>query len=157
MPDFNPENPFGENSTCDNDTQSGSVSLLSELALVDTPPPGEELVQELKEAMILLYMVDPEISKRLPIHVKVKSFLERFDVQVPITNESGSLVAKQLICRVWDEAEFVNDRNDAFELFDSFRNGGRDLQNPRSPSISAQESTINGGGPSRPSSSTTIK
>ena len=88
MPTFNPEKPFGENLTCDNDTQSGFVSVFSELALMDKPPTGEDLIQELKEALTPLYLVDPELSKKLPIYGKVKTFLERFGVQVPVTNES---------------------------------------------------------------------
>lgn len=140
MPNFNPEKPFGEKFTCDNDTQSGFVSLFSDLALMDNPPTGEDLIQELKEAMTPLYLVDPDISKKLPIYGKVKAFLERFGVQVTVTNESGNLVAKRLICRIWNDPEFVNDRNDAFELFDNFRNGNRDLL-PRSPTSPTNEET----------------
>ena len=65
--------------------------------------------------------VPPEISKKLPIYGKVKGFLGRYGVDVPVTEESGNLVARRLICRVWSEPEFENDRREAFEAFDSFR------------------------------------
>lgn len=152
MPIFNPEKPFGEKFTCDNDTQSGFVSLFSELALMDNPPTGEALIQELKEAMTPVYLVDPEISKKLPIYGKVKAFLEKYGVQVPVTNESGSLVAKRLICRIWSEPEFVNDRSDAFELFDNFRNGNRELISPNPPPPTMQESTNAGNMSASPTS-----
>lgn len=120
---FNPEFPFGDKFRADNDTQSGFLSLFSELALSDTPPRGDDLVAELQEAMTPMHLVTPEISKKLPIYGKVKQFLERFDVDVPITEESGSLVAKRLICRIWGDEEFSEDRKEAFLQFDNFRSG----------------------------------
>lgn len=122
---FNPAKPFGEKFSPDNDTQAGFLSLFADFALSENPPTGEDLIAEIKDAMTPMYLVDPEICKKLPIYGKVKAFLERFDVQVPVTEESGSLVAKRLICRIWNEEEFENDRAEAFAAFADFRNGGR--------------------------------
>jgi len=67
------------------------------------------------------HLVHPEISKKLPVYGKIKKFLERFDVQVPQTTESGTLVARKLIRRIWNDEEFTHDRRTALELFDTSR------------------------------------
>lgn len=136
---FNPEFPFGEKFRSDNDTQAGFVSLFAELALADEPPEGEDLVAELQEAMTPSHLVAPEICKKLPIYGKVKQFLERNGVDVPITEESGTLIAKRLICRIWGTDEFTEDRQDAFALFEEFRSGKKQLST--SPHVIQHQAT----------------
>lgn len=121
MPNFDPAKPFGEKFNTDNDTQAGFVSLFAELAMSDSPPQGEDLISELKDTLTPMYLIHPEISKKLPIYGKVKTFLERYGVQVPVTEESGTLVARRLICRIWSEPEFYEDRMEAFQAFELFR------------------------------------
>ena len=52
---------------------------------------------------------------------------------------------KRLICRIWNEPGFVNDRSDAFELFDRFRNGSREYlcSTPRTPKTQTTENDDN--------------
>lgn len=121
MPTFNPAKPFGDKFTTDNDTQAGFLSLFAELAVCDSPPEGDDLIFELKEALTPSYLIGPDIAKKLPIYGKAKAFLERYGVEVPVTEESGTLVAKRLICCIWNEPEFDEDRREAFEAFDAFR------------------------------------
>jgi len=83
MPNFNPSKPFGEKFLTDNDTQAGFVSLFAEYAMSDSPPQGEDLISELKETLTPVYLVSPEIAKKLPIYGKVKGFLERYGVDSP--------------------------------------------------------------------------
>lgn len=78
------------------------------------PPRGEDLVSELQDALTPSHLVNPDICKKLPIFGKMKAFLERFDVDVPVYRETGTLVAKRLICRIWGADEFYQDRRDAF-------------------------------------------
>ena len=146
MPTFNPEKPFGERFESDNDYQAGFVSLFADFAMWDPQPRGDELFELIRDAMSPSYLVDPDICKKLPIYGKVKTFLEKFDVDVPVTDESGSLVAKRLICRIWNGDEYLEDRRRAFDQFDEFRNGQRSEDTTRtsynagSPRTSTQPS-----------------
>ena len=99
------------------------MSLFAEFATSETPPHGEDLVSEIREALSPLYFVSPDICKKLSIYGKVKLFLERYGVSVPSTEESGTLVAKKIICRIWNDEEFIDERKDAFTAFDEFQNG----------------------------------
>lgn len=99
------------------------VSLVSELAFSENPPRGEDSYAELQDALKPSHLVTTDICKKLPICGKIKLFLELFDVEVPFMEEAGKLVAKRLICRIWASDEFIQDREEAFQLFDAFRRG----------------------------------
>lgn len=143
MPTFNPEKPFGEKFTADNDTQAGFISFFAELSCSESPPQGEDLLSEIREALTPALLVHPEICKKLPIYGKVKQFLEKFGVQLPATEESGNLVAKRIICKVWGEDEFSEDRKFAFDMFDAHRAGNRQEHTRFNASSSQSRTNIN--------------
>lgn len=120
---FNPDKPFGEKFKPDNDTQSGLVTQFVEFASEENPPRGIELLDAIRDSMSPIQMVQPDIVKKLPIYNRIKLFLERFGVEVPETNESGRLIARRIICRIWDEEIYDEEREAALSLFDSIRNG----------------------------------
>lgn len=136
MPIFNTKKPFGEKFTSDNDTKAGFVPFFVELACAESLPQGEDLISELQEALTPALLVDPEIFKKLPLYGKVKQLLERFGVQVPATEESGNLVAKRIICKVWGGDELIEDRKAAFEIFDAYSSGSRSEPSSTRPSSS---------------------
>lgn len=52
------------------------------------------MVAELRKAMTPMHSTTAEISKKLSLYGKVKQLLEKFDVDILITEEPGRLVAK---------------------------------------------------------------
>lgn len=79
----------------------------------------------MNDVMTRIYFVNPDTCKKSPIYGKVKAFLERFEVHVPITAETENLVGRGMIFRILIKLEFENDQAKAFEAFAGFRNGGR--------------------------------
>ena len=62
---FNPEAPFGDNFTTDNDTQAGLVSLFIDIACDDSPPQGDDLIWAIRESMSPFHLVHPDMAKKL--------------------------------------------------------------------------------------------
>lgn len=90
----------------------------------DEPPKGEDAVSQLQGVLPPFHLVHPDICKELPSFCKVETFLENFDVDVPMPEEAGALVANGIICRVWSTDEFKAGRSEAVELFETFGRGG---------------------------------
>lgn len=49
--------------------------------------------------------------------------MARYEILVPITDESGRFLARRLICRVWNEDEFAQERQNALAAFEAQRRG----------------------------------
>lgn len=66
----------------------------------------------------------------LPDQDKVKAFIEWYEVQIPVTEDSGCFVAKTLVYCIWSESELDYDPAESFATFDGFENGGRSIALP---------------------------
>lgn len=80
--------------------QARFMSLPAGLVLSEEPHKKEDLISDIQDAIKPSHLVHPEKCKKLPIHGKLKSFLEKPNVDVGITEEYGMVVAKWLICRI---------------------------------------------------------
>lgn len=61
---FNPEFPFGDNFTTDDDTQVGLVSQFIHFACDESPPQNDVLIYAIRESMSSFHLVHPDISNK---------------------------------------------------------------------------------------------
>lgn len=83
--------------------------MFSELALSENPAKGEDLIAELQDAVTPSHLVTLDICKKLRIYGKAELFLEKFDVEDPMKEGNGLLVAKRLISGILASDEFIQD------------------------------------------------
>lgn len=136
-----PEKPFGDKFIADNDAQKGLLSVFTEILNFDRSPGADEVLEFIQESMSAVQFVHPDIVIKLPIYTKIKTFLSKYSIDCPTTKESGSLLAKRLICRIWRNPEFQEERYRALELFDYIRSGGSALAAVNIPSARSLPST----------------
>lgn len=134
----NPESPFGKNSQTENDVQGEFGSIFADFAQFDTPA---------RRRPYCLNSNDPHPRPccrtgnlyEVTNLCKVKQCLERYGVEVTVTEGSGNLVAHHQICRIWGGKEFEEDRQDPYEILENLK-CGKKIQR-KSPSNGSATST----------------
>ena len=139
---FNPKKPFGESFSTDNDTQAGLYSVFVDLACFRNELSEYDILSTIQESMSPMQLVHPEIVKKLTIFQKIKVFFLRYGIDVPVTEESGNLLARRIVCKIWGETIFDAERSEALQFFDEIRRGNTNpptpLSTPRSSLVSPQ-------------------
>ena len=61
-PSLNPSKPFGENFIADNDTKAGLLPVFVEIANIQPPRSGEEIMEFLQEKISPLKLLHPDMA-----------------------------------------------------------------------------------------------
>lgn len=103
------------------------MSVVIDIASATLEKSEKEVIEFLQKVMFLKQVVQQDTVKKLAMYQRIKFFLLPFNIDGHVASESGYILRRRNICKIWGDERFDEEQETASTSFDLDRSNSTNI------------------------------